>query len=103
MRALGKALPRNAKHLASSSSAERLTSFPGPGLTTPEPNKSQLGMPVLAVGGGGHGGMGQFEIEQMRDYADNVEGHIIDGCGHWVPEEAPDALNPLVIEFLTRG
>lgn len=65
--------------------------------------QTRLGMPVLAVGGGGHGGMGQFQIDQMRDYADNVEGHIIDACGHWVPEEAPDALNKLVVEFLTRA
>ncbi len=64
---------------------------------------TKLGMPVLVVGGGGHGGMGQFEIEQMREYADNVEGHIIEGCGHWVPEEAPEALNTLVVDFLSRA
>lgn len=62
----------------------------------------KLRMPVLVVGGGGHGGMGQFEIEQMKEYAENVEGHIIDDCGHWVPEEAPEALNKLVLDFLTR-
>lgn len=62
----------------------------------------KLQMPVLAVGGGGHGGMGQFQIDQLRDYAENVEGHVIPGCGHWVPEEAPEALNALVIEFLAR-
>ena len=63
---------------------------------------TKLSMPVLVVGGGGHGGMAQFEIEQMRDYADHVEGHTIDGCGHWIPEEAPGPLNRLVVDFLTR-
>jgi len=61
----------------------------------------KLHIPVLAIGGGGHGGMGQFQIDQMRDYAENVEGHVIPACGHWVPEEAPEALNALVMQFLT--
>lgn len=64
---------------------------------------TKLRMPVMVVGGGGHGGMGQFEVEQMRDYADNVEGHILDDCGHWVPEEAPGPLSRLVLDFLTRA
>lgn len=59
-------------------------------------------MPILVVGGGGHGGTGQFEIDQMQDYASHVEGHVIDGCGHWIPEEAPGLLNRLVVDFLTR-
>ena len=62
----------------------------------------KLRMPALAIGGGGHGGMGQFQIDQLKDYADNVQGHVIPGCGHWVPEEAPEALNPVVLDFLTR-
>ena len=63
---------------------------------------TKLPMPVLVVGGGGHGGMAQFQIEQMRDYADHIEGHTIDDCGHWIPEEAPGPLNRLVVDFLTR-
>ena len=63
---------------------------------------TRLAMPVLVVGGGGHGGMGRLGIEQMREYADNVEGHVIEASGHWIPEEAPEALNKLVVEFLTR-
>jgi len=63
---------------------------------------TKLTMPVLVAGGGGHGGMGAFEIDQMREYAETVEGHIIEDCGHWVPEEAPERLNPLVVDFLTR-
>jgi pimeloyl-ACP methyl ester carboxylesterase len=62
--------------------------------------KTKLGMPTMAIGGGGHGGMGQFQVEQMRRYALQVEGHVLPGCGHWLPEECASQLNPLVVEFL---
>ena len=60
----------------------------------------RLLMPILAVGGGGHGGFGEAEAEQIRRYADDVTGRSLPGCGHWVPEEAPEQLNPVVIDFL---
>ena len=62
----------------------------------------RLPMPILAIGGGGHGGFGEAQAEQIQRYADDVTGRSLPGCGHWVPEEAPDRLNPLVLEFL-RG
>ncbi|WMJ69641.1 alpha/beta hydrolase [Stenotrophomonas sp. 24(2023)] len=60
-----------------------------------------LTMPALAIGGGGHGGMGQFQVQQMQRYASNVQGHVLPGCGHWLPEECAAQLNPLVVDFLT--
>ena len=65
--------------------------------------RHRLRMPVLAIGGGGHGGMGQFQIDQLSDYAERVEGHVIADCGHWIPEEAPEALGALVLDFLNRS
>ena len=62
--------------------------------------KEKLNMPVMAIGGGGHGGMGQFQVDQMKDYATKVEGHVLAGCGHWLPEECPVQLNPLVVKFI---
>ena len=62
---------------------------------------TKLTMPVLAIGGGGHGGMGQFQVDQLRRYANHVDGHVLAGCGHWLPEECPAALNGLVVQFLT--
>lgn len=63
----------------------------------------KLRMPVLAVGGGGHGGLGQSQTDQLKEYAENVEGRVVPDCGHWLPEERPAELNKLVIDFLTRG
>lgn len=67
-----------------------------------ELRKTSLNMPVLAIGGGGHGGMGQFQIDQMNQYATNVQGKVLPGCGHWLPEECSAQLNPLVVKFLNE-
>lgn len=64
--------------------------------------KEKLKMPVMAIGGGGHGGMGQFQVDQMKEYATDVEGHVLAGCGHWLPEEGPARLNPLVVKFINH-
>lgn len=63
----------------------------------------KLNMPVLVLGGGGHGGMGSFEVDQMKTYANNVESHILPECGHWLPEECSGQVNQFVVEFLSRN
>ena len=65
-------------------------------------SKTKLKMRVLAIGGGGHGGMGQLQIDQLKEYAEEVEGELLPKGGHWLPEECPDELNRLVVDFLTR-
>jgi len=62
---------------------------------------TKLAMPVLAIGGGGQGGLGEFQGDQLREYAVNVRDVVLPGCGHWLTEECSDALNPLVVDFLT--
>ncbi|OSQ41512.1 alpha/beta fold hydrolase [Thalassospira sp. MCCC 1A01428] len=64
--------------------------------------KNKLSMPVLAIGGGGHGGMGQFEADQLREYGTHVKGLVIPDCGHWLPEECATPLNKAVLDFLTH-
>lgn len=64
--------------------------------------KTRLKMPVLAVGGGGNGGFGAMQPENIRRYATHVEAHVLPGCGHWVPEECSSVLNPLISSFLAR-
>lgn len=64
----------------------------------------RLPMPVLAVGGGvsyPHGrGRGADVEASMRRVATDVRGAVIPECGHFVPEEAPEALSRLLLEFL---
>lgn len=64
----------------------------------------RLPMPVLAVGGGvsyPHGrGRGADVEASMRRVATDVRGVVIPECGHFVPEEAPEELARLLLEFL---
>ena len=63
---------------------------------------TKVTVPVLAIGGGGHGGFGTGEADQIREYATSVEGLSLPGCGHWLPEECAGPLNGAVLGFLDR-
>ncbi|WP_034948728.1 alpha/beta fold hydrolase [Erwinia oleae] len=63
-------------------------------------SRTKISLPVLAIGGGGHGGMGTYQIEQIGHFATNVTGKVLTGCGHWLPEECPGQLNNAVMSFL---
>jgi pimeloyl-ACP methyl ester carboxylesterase len=60
----------------------------------------KLAMPVLAIGGAI--GAGEVTIDTMKLVSGNVEGTILDGCGHYVPEECPDRFLELVTAFLAK-
>ncbi|OCT24824.1 alpha/beta fold hydrolase [Pseudomonas putida] len=63
-------------------------------------SKTRISIPALAIGGGGNGGLGEFQAEQMRRYGTDVTGKVLEGCGHWLPEECSGALNAEVTGFL---
>jgi len=62
--------------------------------------KTTITIPALAIGGGGNGGMGQYQADQMRRYATAVTGKVLPNCGHWLPEECAGPLNQAVSGFL---
>ena len=58
----------------------------------------RLPMPVLAMGGAeSSGGM---IADTMRLAADDVQSLVIPDCGHWLAEQAPDALLAALTEFV---
>jgi pimeloyl-ACP methyl ester carboxylesterase len=63
-------------------------------------SETKLKMPMLVLAG--EKASGEFLIQQGRLVADNVEGIVIKGSGHWLMEEAPDQVIPRLVEFLTR-
>jgi pimeloyl-ACP methyl ester carboxylesterase len=63
-----------------------------------ERQKRKLTMPVLAVGGALSSGAGVEGLMQL--VASDVHGLVIDGAGHFVAEEAPDALLAGLTKFL---
>ena len=62
--------------------------------------KTKLQMPLLVLSGEKAGG--PFLIEQGKMVADNVEGVLVEGRGHWLMEEAPDQVIPKLVEFLNK-
>jgi pimeloyl-ACP methyl ester carboxylesterase len=61
---------------------------------------TKLSMPLLVLSGEKAGG--PFLIEQGRMVADNVEGVLVKGSGHWLMEEATSQVIPKLVEFLNR-
>ncbi|MCS0637391.1 alpha/beta hydrolase [Streptomyces sp. LP05-1] len=59
--------------------------------------RAALPMPVLAVGGGAF--RGAAVARDVRRVATEVTELVIEGCGHYVPEEAPDALVAALLSF----
>jgi pimeloyl-ACP methyl ester carboxylesterase len=58
----------------------------------------KLPMPVLVVAGAS--GVGARMIEAVVPLCDNARGVLLDGCGHYIPEEVPERLCVLLEEFL---
>jgi pimeloyl-ACP methyl ester carboxylesterase len=63
-------------------------------------SQTRLTMPMLVLAG--EKASGEFLIQQGRLVADNVEGVVIMGSGHWLMEEAPDQVIPKLLAFMTR-
>ncbi|MGY0055257.1 alpha/beta fold hydrolase [Streptomyces sp. LZ34] len=58
---------------------------------------ARLTVPTLAIGA--HP-VGRALEHQLRPYADHLEGHVIEDCGHIIPLDRPDALLALLRPFL---
>ncbi len=59
--------------------------------------KTKLKMPMLVLTG--EKASGEFLIAQGRLVADNVEGVVIKGSGHWLMDEARDQVVPRLLAF----
>lgn len=61
---------------------------------------TKLAMPMLVLSG--EKASGDFLIDQGRLVAEDVEGVIVKGSGHWLMDEARDQVVPKLVGFLTR-
>jgi pimeloyl-ACP methyl ester carboxylesterase len=60
--------------------------------------KTPLPMPVRVIAGEKSGG--SFLIDQVRLAARDVDGTVIPGAGHWLLEEAPDKVIPVLQAYV---
>src|SRR5271165_3203084 len=65
-----------------------------------ELSATPLPMPVLVLAGEKAGG--NFLIEQAKLVANNVQGQVVIGSGHWLMEEAPAQVIPAIVTFLNN-
>ena len=61
---------------------------------------TKLTMPMLVLAG--EKASGEFLISQGRLVADQVEGVVVKGSGHWLMDEARDVVVPKLVAFLAR-
>src|SRR5215203_5328605 len=64
-----------------------------------ERSTRRLTMPVLAVGGAAS--WGQLVPDAMKELANDMQGVVIPGTGHWLAEESPKQLLAALTPFLT--
>ena len=62
--------------------------------------RAKLKMPMLVLTG--EKASGEFLIAQGRLVAENVEGVIIKGSGHWLVDEAPEQVVLRLVNFFAR-
>ncbi|WP_374530188.1 alpha/beta fold hydrolase [Novosphingobium sp.] len=67
----------------------------------------QLEQPCLFIGGSRDPATTLFgavadPVALMRMFAPRVEGHVLEGCGHWTQQERPDEVNALLVDWLKR-
>ena len=61
--------------------------------------QGKLAMPVLCYGGTAGRGRGMAAMESWQRVAEDVRGGIVEGCGHWIPEERPEWVVERLLEF----
>jgi pimeloyl-ACP methyl ester carboxylesterase len=66
-----------------------------------ELGKTHLAMPVLVLAGEKSGG--PFLVDQVRLVADDVRGEVVPGSGHWLMDEAPQVVVPVIVDFLSSA
>ncbi len=58
--------------------------------------------PALMIGAALDPFLPPMFMDGMEERVPDIEKHVIPACGHWTQWEAPDALNTLMISWLTR-
>ncbi len=79
-------------------SFEFYRAIPTSAVQNEERKNRRLTMPVLAIGGEESGG--ENAANAMKLVADDVQGAVLRGSGHWVAEQAPEELLAELTEFL---
>jgi len=61
--------------------------------------KNKLSMPALGIGG--RNNVGEFVGRAMSPIAEDVKCAVVEGAGHWVSDENPEALSRILMDFFS--
>ena len=64
--------------------------------------EQRVGVPTLFIGANDDVLIAPEHIETMRRYVDDLEVHVLDDCGHWTQQEHPEAVNALMLAWLSK-
>jgi pimeloyl-ACP methyl ester carboxylesterase len=72
-------------------------------LSSPRYAIGRITVPTLFVWSTGDVALGRAAAERTRDWVDApYRFEVLDGVSHWIPETAPDRLNPLLVEHVLQ-
>ncbi|MBN9757488.1 Epoxide hydrolase [Pseudonocardia sp. Ae406_Ps2] len=69
--------------------------------TMPEPPR--ITVPTMGVWSDGDLALTEGQMRGSSAYVDDFRFERVEGCGHWIPEEAPEAASALLLDFLAGG
>ena len=70
--------------------------------TTPALAGARIGVPSLMVAAEWDAVLRPEMAEPMRNAVDDLEIHMIRGCGHWTQQERPAELSRIMVDWLSR-
>lgn len=76
---------------------EYYRAFPASAAQIADAASGRLTMPVMTVGAAS---VGDATFRQLAPLADDIVGHVIEDCGHIIPQDRPDGLVALLLPFL---
>jgi pimeloyl-ACP methyl ester carboxylesterase len=82
------------------SAMEWYRTIPRDGVDNLPIRERKLQMPVLTVAG--EHCLGSAMGDMAREFADDVRSHVVENCGHWIPEERPRELVDVLRPFLAE-
>lgn len=67
---------------------------------TEVPQVPPIRIPVLGVWSDGDMALTEAQMRRSSEFVEDFRFATVEGCGHWIPQEAPERASELLLEFL---
>lgn len=69
-------------------------------VVTEVPQVPPIRIPVLGVWSDGDMALTEGQMRRSSEFVEDFRFATVEGCGHWIPQEAPERASELLLEFL---